>query len=348
MRGVISILMNIDTTLVIIILSAFLFLTLSTLTVYNVYVYGEVLKPRLDTPRKKQIRTKIEDDILKLLEVPKEKLDFETRKAEIKRSSLPPSISAKLAIMRLINNKDLKVGIFEYGLATVASIFIGFFIGLLTKNAIITLAYSITAAFLPYIVVSIMGVYKKLAMDQDLLSIMENHMSYYIKETGNENITFERALRDMLGSMKKSRNICLKYFENMYHNIYTLNMSKQDASEILKRDLNQNKFISEYLKRALYADIYPETKYSLHSVPKDYKDYIQISKDKIQNTLDVYLSYAFILMIYSGSFIFVNNEFPEFASWFSTTLEGNLTVLVGTSMLIIIGAVVYQIGKPPK
>ena len=348
MKGVISILMNTDTTLVIIILSAFIFSTLSTLTVYNVYVYGEVLKPKVNTSRNKKMRTKIEDDILKLLEVPKDKLEFETRKSEIKRSSLPPSISIKLAIMKLISNKDMKVGIFEYGLATVASILIGFTIGALTKNIIITTAFSITAAFIPYIVITIMNIYKRIALDQDLVSIIENHMSYYIKESGNENITFERALRDMLGSMKKSKNMCVKYFENMYHNIYTLNMSKQDAAEILKKDLNQNKFITEYLKRALYADVYPETKYSLHSVPKDYKDYIQVSKDKLQNTLDIYLTYTFILLVYPATFIFINSSFPQMGHWFSTTLIGNIIVFIGTSMLLLIGVAVYLIGKPPK
>ena len=325
-----------------ILLSLTLFSLMVLIVIYN-FTENEILE--------KSKVSKLEQELENILNLKGDDIEFEKRKNTVsnKRPKLWVSIRIKLA--DLFDNPYYKVDVKTYFLTTLLSVGFGMLFGGVFKTTVTVIIFGAFFSIIPYIVLNLIRVIKKIDIDKETLLIIESHLGYYYStnEGENKSITFESATKDLLNQYEgKRESSILQLFKTLYDDITLLSVSKQVAIDKMIKSSGNNTFLTEYLVRALQSERLPELKESLISIPQNYKDYIEASKQKLGNTMDIYTVYVLMLICTPITFIAMQSIMPILSDFLTEKTLG--TFLLGMMAIAIsfVGIQVIKIGKPPS
>lgn len=228
----------------------------------------------------------------------------------------------------------------SYLLMSVFFIVSGYLISRIFQNLLASILFLFVFSIAPYAIVSYSNNKKRNARDKKLQAVMGNLSISYVRSK-----TFLEAVEQTLDIIPEGLK---EKFEFYYRSVMYFHTEPIVAMYEL-RDSIDNSYFHKMMNLAINAEQGEnELKYTILSIPQDYKRYIDINENFAREVKDANIGFITVLCCFplTVSFLKVSSEYYFYI--LTKTLVGQATVIVVILLLILISMLFIHFNKPVK
>lgn len=227
-----------------------------------------------------------------------------------------------------------------YVLMVAFFLFLGFLITKDLRNPIFTILVMFTVSFLPYLIVSYITSRRMNIQNKKLLLVMGN-LATAVLRTQTFTEAVEQSMDIIPGGIQEK-------FMQYYRSVLYLNTKPEDAMAVLRDSIN-NSYFHKFMNLAISAELGEKNlKYTLQSIPMDYKRYLDINEENARKVKDENIAFSMVLCSFPLVIWFIKSTSDYYYQILINTAVGKLTLIIVFLLLLGASMLFIRLNKPVK
>lgn len=227
-----------------------------------------------------------------------------------------------------------------YIIMVIFFILIGFIITKDLNNFIFTMLVMFVISFLPYLIVLYITSRRMNIRNKKLLLVMGNLATAILRTQ-----TFTEAVGQSIDIIPRGIQ---EKFKQYYRSVLYLNTKPEDAMAVLRDSIN-NSYFHKFMNLAISAELGEKNlKYTLQSIPMDYKRYLDINEENARKVKDENIAFAMVLCSFPLLIWFIKSTSEYYYQILIDTVIGKITLIIVFLILIVTSAIFIHLNKPVK